>query len=147
MEISIEDFTVKFDPAASDDLVDAWTWLVGRDKTVIMVSAIGDLFLRDENGKIFWLNVGEGKFTSAARGIQEFDNRLKDADQVNERFMIDLVTALRESGKELKENQLYSYGKLPVLGGDYTVDNFEPTDMEVHFYFAGTNLRTNQRPA
>jgi hypothetical protein len=55
--------------------------------------------------------------------------------------MIDLTTALRLFGKELNDGQLYSYKKLPIIGGDYTVDNFEPTDIEVHFCFAGQIFR------
>jgi len=51
--------------------------------------------------------------------------------------MIDLTTQLRLSGKRLKDGQLFSYKKLPIIGGDYSVDNFEPSDMEVHFSFAG----------
>jgi len=35
------------------------------------------------------------------------------------------------------EGQLYSYKILPIIGGDYSVDNFEPMDIEVHFSFTG----------
>ena len=37
----------------------------------------------------------------------------------------------------LKGNEVYSYKKLPVIGGEYSVDNMEPTDMSVHFAFSG----------
>ena len=72
-----------------------------------------------------------------ANGNEEFEGRLKDIDQVNEWFMIDLIEELKNSGQELSERQIYSYKKLPVLGGDYSVDNFVVTDIEVHFCFAG----------
>ena len=51
--------------------------------------------------------------------------------------MIELTTQLQLSDKKLKDGQLFSYKKLPIIGGDYSLDNFEPTDMEVHFSFAG----------
>lgn len=38
--------------------------------------------------------------------------------------MIDLARALRNPEKGLKEGQVYSYYKLPIVGGGYAVDNF-----------------------
>ena len=135
--MNLDDLTVKFSTDSADRLTEDWTWLIGIDKTPIIVSAIGDMFLKDPNGKIYWLDVGQGKFEIVADQHQDFEEKLKNIEQVNEWFMIDLTTALRLSGKGLKDGQLYSYKKLPVIGGDYTVDNFEPTDIEVHFCFAG----------
>jgi hypothetical protein len=89
------------------------------------------------NDKVYWLDIGGGKLTQVANDIQEFEEKLKDMNQVNEWFMIDLTTELKLSGKELKEGQVYSYKKLPILGGEYSIDNFEPMDIEVHFCFAG----------
>jgi hypothetical protein len=137
MEITINDLTVKFNQEISDNLIADWTWLIGTDKKPILVSAIGDLFLQDNNEKIYWLEVGSGKLELIADRIENFKEKLKDIEQVNEWFMIDLTTNLRLSDKKLKDGQLYSYKKLPVIGGDYTADNFEPTDIEVHFSIAG----------
>jgi hypothetical protein len=95
------------------------------------------MFLRDDKNNIFWLNVGEGKLNLVANGNKEFEGKLKDIDQVNEWFMIDLIEELKNSGQDLTDRQVYSYKKLPVLGGDYSADNFEATDIEVHFCFAG----------
>ena len=33
------------------------------------------------------------------------------------------------TGKILKETEVYSYKNPPVLGGDYSIDNIEPTDI------------------
>jgi hypothetical protein len=137
MKNNLDDFIVKFDNNSADRLIGDWIWLIGNDKTPILVSAIGDLFLRDDKNNIFWLNVGEGKLNLVANGNEEFEGKLKDVDQVNEWFMIDLIEELKNSGQELNERQIYSYKKLPVLGGDYSADNFEVTDIEVHFCFAG----------
>jgi hypothetical protein len=137
MKINLGDLTVKFNHATPDQLTEDWTWLIGTDKTPILVSAIGDMFLQADSKEIYWLDVGGGELKLVAVGIQEFEEKLKDIDQVNEWFMIDLTTALRLSDKKLNEGQLYSYKKLPVIGGDYAVDNFEPANMEVHFCFAG----------
>jgi hypothetical protein len=50
---------------------------------------------------------------------------------------VDLIDALKNKGHLLKQGQVYSYKKVVVLGGDYSTDNFEPTNIEVHFSFWG----------
>lgn len=137
MKIAWDDLQVSFDEHASDRLIEDWRWLVGQDKTPIMVSSIGDIFLMDKTGKIYWLNVGEGSITAVADDVQGFKEKLQNREQVNEWFMIELVAALKVAGLELRQGEVYSYKKLPVLGGDYSVDNFEKTLVEVHFSFSG----------
>ena len=52
-------------------------------------------------------------------------------------FLESIVEDLYESGLQLKENEVFGYIKLPIMGGDYDISNFEPIDMSVHFTFAG----------
>lgn len=134
---NLEDFLAKFDDDSADRLIAYWTWLIGNDRTPIMVSAMGDMFLRDKEDNIFLLNAGEGNINLVARGLKEFEKKLADVNQVTEWFKIDLVEDLKNSGQDLNDKQVYSYKKLPVLGGDYSPSNFEVTDIEVHFCFAG----------
>jgi hypothetical protein len=133
MKINLDDLTVKFDDVPADKLTEGWTWLIGTDKTPIVISAIGDMFLQADNRKIYWLDIGSGELTLVANGILDFEEKLKNIKQVNEWFMIDLTTDLRLSNKKLNEGQIYSYKKLPIIGGDYTVDNFAPLDIVEHF--------------
>jgi hypothetical protein len=137
MKITWDDLKINFNEAKSDRLVEDWRWLIGQDKTPIMVSSIGDLFLRDNGDKIYWLDVGQGQLTKVADRINEFQEKLQDKEQVSEWFLVELIAELKNAGNELKEGQIYSFKKLPILGGDYSVDNFEITDIEVHFSFAG----------
>jgi hypothetical protein len=137
MKRNLDDLTVKFDDDASDKLIENWIWLIGRDKEVLLVSTIGDMFLTDNNKKVYWLDVGLGEFKLVADTIEDFEVKLKDFEQVNEWFMIDLVTELRHSAKTLKDGQLYSYYKLPIMGGDYIVGNFAPLSIEQHFGYLG----------
>jgi len=136
MKINLNDLTVNFNNIPGNKLTEDWTWLIGTDKTPILVSVIGDMFLQDDHNKIYWLDVGRGILELVSEGIKDFEEKLKDIEQVNEWLMIDLTTELL-SDKKLMEGQLYSYKKLPIIGGDYSVDNFEPMDIEVHFSFAG----------
>jgi hypothetical protein len=135
--MNLDDLIVKFNKDSADKLTEDWNWLIGTDKSPIIVTAIGDMFLKDTNQKIYWLDVGQGKCEIVADRIQDFEEKLKDIEQMNDWFMIKLTTALRLSGKELKDGQLYSYKKLPIIGGEYTVENFAPLDIVEHFGYTG----------
>jgi hypothetical protein len=137
MKINLDDLTVKFDDNTSAKLTMNWTWLIGTDKKALLVSTIGDMFLTDNNKKVYWLDIGSGEFKLVADSIVDFEEKLKDIEQVNEWFMIDLATELRHSEKKLKDGQVYSYYKLPIIGGDYAVDNFAPLSIEEHFGYLG----------
>src|SRR5688572_10921757 len=137
MKRNLDALTVKFKDDISDKLTENWTWLIGKDKKVLLISAIGDMFLTDNSKKVYWLDVGVGELKLVADGILDFVEKLKNIDQVNEWFMIDLITDLRLSDSKLKDGQLYSYKKLPITGGDYAVENFAPLDIEEHFGYTG----------
>ncbi len=137
MKITWKDLSINFSSIDGDKLLTDWIWLIGKDKQPIMVTSIGDMFLQDLNGKIYWLNVGEGLLDIVSENIDDFKSKLKDESQVDEWFMIGLVQEIKESGLELAEGKLYGFKKLPVIGGEYRPDNFELTDLEVHFSLAG----------
>jgi hypothetical protein len=137
MKITWKDLSIDLSNIDRSKLIVDWIWLIGNDKEPIMVSSIGDMFLKDKNGKIYWLNVGEGLLDSVSENIDEFNLKLKDDSQVDEWFMIGLVQQIKESGLELENGKLYGYKKLPVIGGDYEPENFELTDLEVHFSLTG----------
>lgn len=137
MEITWKDLSIDFSNTDSNKLIVDWIWLIGNDKKPIMISSIGDMFLQDNNGKVYWLNVGEGLLDFVSNSLDDFKLKLKDDSQVDEWFMIELVKALKESGLELTKGKLYGFKKLPVIGGEYVPENFELTDLEVHFSLTG----------
>ncbi|WP_406685433.1 DUF1851 domain-containing protein [Seonamhaeicola sp. MEBiC1930] len=137
MKITWDDLKVDFNHIDQSRLTESWNWLIGTDKKPILMSSIGDLFLVDNNGVCYWLNVGEGILEIVANSIDEFKTKLNDNEQVDEWFLIGLIKKLKESGLELTDKHLYGYKKLPVLGGEYEPENFELTDIEVHFELSG----------
>jgi len=137
MKITWNDLIVKFGDIDPKKLIEDWKWLIGDNMKPIIISSIGDLFLTDNNGKFYWLNVGEGKIHFVAENENEFKRKMNDDKIADEWFMFNLVGEIKESGLELVEKKVYSYKKLPILGGEYNADNFELTDIEVHFSIAG----------
>ncbi|MGB0850483.1 MAG: T6SS immunity protein Tdi1 domain-containing protein [Bacteroidia bacterium] len=137
MKITWNDLKVDFNHIDQNRLTESWNWLIGTDKKPILISSLGDLFLADKNGICYWLNVGEGILEKVADSTDEFKAKLKDNEQVNEWFLIGLIEKLKESGLQLTDKHLYGYKTLPVLGGEYEPENFELTDIEVHFELSG----------
>lgn len=132
MRITWKELTIPFDPAASESLLDSWRWLVGDDMEVLLVSAFGDLFLRDGTGKIHWLETGTARFSEIAPSREVFRHRMQQREFADKWFSPQVVGDLMTNGMRLQPNECYSYIKPPQLGGDLGIDNVETTDLHVH---------------
>ncbi len=137
MDIELDDLTINVAPIDYNDVLSCWKWLTGDIKRIILVSVIGDLFLELEDGSVKWLNAGEGTFTKVANSVAQFQLLLQNDDNIDNWFLPLLVEKLITGGKVLKEGEIYSFRKPPVLGGEYSFDNFEQTSISVHFAFSG----------
>ena len=137
MKITWDDLKVNHSNIDNKSLLESWHWLIGNDKTPVLISSIGDVFLEDKNEKYYWLNVGEGIIEKVAENKTEFRDKLNNNEIVSEWFLVELVAELIKLGMVLTPNKLYGYKKLPILGGKYEPENFELTDIEVHFELSG----------
>jgi hypothetical protein len=134
MKITWDELTVKFDQR-DGDLLEDWRWLVGSTPRPILIAALGDAFLQESDGSIWWLDVGTGKFHKVAESGDEFKQVM--AANVNDWFVPQLVGDLLASGATLGPNECFSFKKPPVLGGEYNPENMEPTNLCVHFSILG----------
>lgn len=137
MKVTWKDLLVEFEHIDQKKLIEDWMWLIGNEMKPIAISSIGDMFLADKSGEIFWLNVGEGKFESIAKNYDEFKTKMNDDKTANEWLMFDLVSEIIGSGLELTNGKLFSYIKLPIIGGKYCAENFRISDIAAHFSFTG----------
>ena len=137
MKVTWKDILVEFEHIDQKQLTEDWLWLIGNNMKPIAISSIGDMFLADKSGEIFWLNVGEGKFEFAAKNYKDLKEKMNDDKTANNWFMFDLVNEIKESGLKLTEGKLFSYIKLPIIGGHYSAENFRICDIAAHFSFAG----------
>ena len=136
MKLTWDDLIINFKHIQLDALTEDWKWLVGEEAYPVLISSIGDMFL--SNGDvIYWLNVGEGTCTKVANHFDDLLIMMKDDELANEWFMFDLVKEIKESGLSLTHGNLFGYKQLPIIGGKYEPQNFELTDIEVHFSLAG----------
>ena len=63
-----------------------WRWLCPQKVTLINRNAYGDLFLRDEAGRVFWLDVAIGRLSQIADSETRFLALCENADNRKEWF-------------------------------------------------------------
>jgi hypothetical protein len=119
------------------DICSDWEWLVNEQKNVLLVTLFGDLFFIGSSDEVNWLDTGTGSLTRIAENVKHFEDLLEDKENFNDWFMVNFYLDLQKNHQKLKDNEVYSYKKLPILGGDYTTDNIEATDISVHFSVTG----------
>jgi len=120
-----------------EDICSSWQWCLTDQKSVALVSSVGDIFLVGKDDTINWLDTSVGQISKIANNIEHFEQLLNDEENIDNWFLATLVEQLINNGKTLKENEVYSFKVLPALGGEYSVDNLEITDISVHFSTTG----------
>jgi hypothetical protein len=124
-----------------EDICSEWQWLLNDQYKPTVVSLSGDMFLTAEDGAIYWLDTGIGQLQKVAENGDAFKVALQDIDNIDMWLLASVVLDLREQGIILQENQVYSYKLMPILNGDFSIDNFETTDISVHFSITGQICR------
>ncbi len=137
MKLSIQELTKDISNIDIEDLLSCWQWRLADVKAVVMMSYLGDLFLLGNDDGVYWLQTDSGALTKVSDNIEHFQQMLTEDDKIDNWFLPSLIEKLIESGKPLKENEVYSYLKPPFLGGAYSVENLQPADISVHFAFTG----------
>jgi hypothetical protein len=137
MSLDINDLCKNLDKINAKDLLAAWKWRTGEIRSVVLVTLLGDAFFLGNDKAVYWLQTDVGDVTRVAGSLEEFDDMLTDEETVEDWFLTPVLEELYEAGKTLKENEVYSYKLLPVLGGEYEANNIEPTDIKIHFSTTG----------
>ncbi len=137
MPVTIDQLTKDITNIDVDDILSCWQWQVGNMNAIVTISCLGDIFLLGRDQAVYWLQTDSGELTRVAESFEQYQQLLGDAEKIDEWFLPLLVEKLLIAGKHQKENEVYSYKILPVLGGEYSIGNIEPTDMSVHFAFSG----------
>lgn len=111
--------------------------LLPRDFTLWMVNRFGELFIIPKDGSVHMVDVGGGKIERIANDREDFAERIDVADNANQWLMIPLVDECFSAGLVLRHGQCYSFKQPPLLGGDYTIDNVEVSDLAIHYSILG----------
>ena len=138
MAITLNDLTVNFQHLDRDSLLEDWRWLIGPNKSPVLLAAIGDAFVQDaEDNSIHLLSVATGKLQQVAADPEEFRSLLGQKEFVVNHLAVQAIGEMIRTGVTLGPGQIYSFKQPPALGGAYALENLEPTDIEVHFSLSG----------
>lgn len=136
--MTLDDLTVSFRHLQGETVLSDWTWLLGASAAPLLITAVGNAFVQDpSSGEIKLLDVGSADLVPVAASTAEFEDLLTQREFVAKFFDVQLVGELLKSGQTLAAGELFGFKRLPTMGGDYVVDNFAPTDIEVHFGVSG----------
>ena len=137
MNFTFEQLTKDISRIDQNEILSEWRWLLPDVKSVVIVTCMGDMFIEDKNGHILFLLYDGGDLEIVAENKAELELFLNDDEKFDNWFLPLLFEKLIIAEKYLKPNEVYSLKKFGVLGGEYTVENIEPTDISVHFGIAG----------
>ena len=135
--MTLNDLTINPQSINTESLLEDWEWLLKENSRVVLITAMGDLFLQGESGAIYFLDVCSGTLKAVCENGQEFEDSLSNVTFVTEHFYPSLIFDYRKNGLTLNEGECYSHKQFLVLGGKDTIENIEPTNAEVHISMLG----------
>ena len=136
--MSVHDYLIDHNGFDWSSLFENWAWLVPKQFTVWLMNRFGDLFLVFEDGTVHMMDVGRGTIEQVADSRDHFGNKIDEDNNANNWLMIPLIDQLVKTGITLKEGRCYSYKQLPILGGDYTVENACVLPIKEHLEVCGS---------
>jgi hypothetical protein len=129
--------TIKLDGLAFDRLLADWRWLVQPSYRPVLMTAFGDLFLRDETGHVHFLDLMAGDFKQVATSEDEFYHLCEDRERRRRWFISFLIIELRKIHGDLASRECYGCKTPLTLGGQLEVENFERTNLQTHYSVLG----------
>ncbi len=138
MPLTMSDLTVHLSDADQAGLLEDWRWLVAAHRLPVLVTALGHVFLHDqEDGTMHLLDADAGTLDCVAGSADEFRAGLAEREFVMAYFPVGEVSGLQEAGRALAAGQVWSYATPLVLGGERLPDNLQATSLLAHFSTLG----------
>lgn len=132
MKLTWKELTLNPDAMDFNELLSDWRWLAPKSMVPIVVTALGDFFLQDDDGSVHWLEVGAGTLSQVAANLPEFEKKIVQPENADLWFLPELIGDLIDEGQVLAEGQCYSWQVPPGLNGEISVENLQPQDIRVH---------------
>jgi hypothetical protein len=97
-----------------DRLLSEWRWLCPQPMALLATSAFGDLFLRDETGRIFKLDIAFGQMQEVAPSEEEFRSLAATKEKREDWFAESLELAAAQRGLQPNRDQCIAL-KTPIV--------------------------------
>jgi hypothetical protein len=131
--MDVMDYLIDLEGKDWAELLSGWRFLLPKSFNIWLVNRCGDVFVVYEDDSVHRLDVGRGTIERVADSCDDCVTRLDQDDHANTWMMVDLVDRCVKAGLRLGPIQCYGFKIPPMLGGEYEVDNIEPTDLSVHY--------------
>lgn len=141
MALAFPDLLAAVTLPGTGDALQSWRWRTGADAAPWLVTALGDVFVRAEDGRISFLDTYVGQLTEAAAANTDWTRALQSPGNLEQWFDPSLVGALRRRGLRLGPEQCYSPIEPLILGGRMEPENFEVTAWRAHVTLMGQMYR------
>src|SRR6478736_2493012 len=82
-----------------EDICSSWQWCLADQKSVAVISSVGDMFLIGNDDTINWLDTSIGQIKKIAENLEDFEVLLKYEENIDNWFLATLVEQLIDSGK------------------------------------------------
>jgi hypothetical protein len=139
---------IKSEGVDFDALLSDWRWLVKPELKPFLLTVFGDLFLRGESGRIYFLNAMTGSLKEVADSEEAFEQLCEDREQRRMLFLSSFLMEVRQIRGELAPGDCYSCEVPLSLGGELEPENFETSDLSSHFSILGQlHSQTKDLPA
>jgi hypothetical protein len=129
-------------PSEAGELLKFWRWLVPGTLDPVCVTKLGDLFLADHSGNVWFLDVGAGSLERVAGSTDAWARRVSEPNQLNLWSARPLVEKLENAGMRLQQGECYTYRQSPMMGGECEVQNFKVAPIQTHFDIWGPLLES-----
>lgn len=117
--------------------LEGWQWLGLGSLLPIAVASFGDVFFLAGDGAIVQLDWLEGRLTTVAHSLEEFERSLDSEDVRDNLLLMGLVLGARGCGLMLATRECYDFKIPPILGGAMEVDNVEMLSFAAKLNIAG----------
>lgn len=137
MKHTFSNLTVDISSLNTKELLQNWEWLIGNNYQLILITLLGDAFIAQQDSSIYWLQTDIGEISKVAPDLNSFNVDLTKEENIDLFFLPQLIDTLQNDKKTLQQNEVYSFLKFPVLGGEYSSANIVAKNINEHFAFTG----------
>ena len=114
--MNLDDLTVNYSHLKREEILSDWVWLIGKNKSPILLTASGDAFLQDTNdNSISILDVGAGEVHNVAESFEEFKELLSDKEFVVNYLAVDMVGELIKNNIKKGDRSIFLNVERPLL--------------------------------
>ena len=112
-------------------------WLLPTGEVPLLVTALGDAFVRSPDGKVYFLDTESGEFTVVATSTAEWERLLDRPEVVEQWFRPGFVDQLKQRYSPLSPPYVFSPTIPLVLSGKLTIENYTPSRWDAHLHVLG----------